>query len=133
MFSTDTSTSSGRWQSNPNVDIVPRRVGSRAAQVAARMAGHDARRLADRLGMSYCGSALVQVGLSSERCRRIALRSPGDAWLHDLANSDVLWDEIVAISSLGEHEVFDATIDGTHNFVANGIVAHNSSNRTRTS
>jgi replicative DNA helicase len=39
---------------------------------------------------------------------------------------DVAWDRIVAIEPLGEEDVFDATVLGTHNFVANGVVAHNS-------
>jgi replicative DNA helicase len=43
-----------------------------------------------------------------------------------LADSDVLWDRVVGIDALGEEPVFDATVRGTHNFVANGIVAHNS-------
>ena len=33
---------------------------------------------------------------------------------------------IAAIEPLGEQPVFDATVLGTHNFIANGIVAHNS-------
>ncbi|MDQ3946927.1 MAG: replicative DNA helicase [Actinomycetota bacterium] len=44
----------------------------------------------------------------------------------DLGTSDVAWDAIVEISALGEEPVFDATVLGTHNFVANGVVAHNS-------
>ena len=32
----------------------------------------------------------------------------------------------MAIEPLGEEQVFDATVLGTHNFVANGVVAHNS-------
>jgi replicative DNA helicase len=43
-----------------------------------------------------------------------------------LGKSDVYWDEITAIEPLGEQPVFDATVPGTHNFLANGIVAHNS-------
>lgn len=42
------------------------------------------------------------------------------------ATSEVLWDEVLEISPLGEQPVFDATVEGTHNFIANGIVAHNS-------
>jgi replicative DNA helicase len=56
---------------------------------------------------------------------RIAEALP-DQFLRDLASSDVLWDEVVAIEPLGEQPVFDATVPGTHNFVANGLVAHNS-------
>ena len=45
----------------------------------------------------------------------------------DLAGSDgVWWDQVVAIEAAGEAPVFDATVPGTHNFLANGVVAHNS-------
>jgi replicative DNA helicase len=40
--------------------------------------------------------------------------------------SDVLWDVINAIDPVGELPTFDATVPGPHNFIANGIVAHNS-------
>ena len=43
-----------------------------------------------------------------------------------LAESDLFWDEITSIEPIGEQPVFDATVPGTHNFIANGIVAHNS-------
>jgi replicative DNA helicase len=43
-----------------------------------------------------------------------------------LAKSDVYWDEIVSIEYSGKEEVFDLTIPGLHNFVANNIIVHNS-------
>ena len=46
--------------------------------------------------------------------------------LADLATSDVLWDRVIAIEPLGDAPVYDATVLTTHNFIANGIVAHNS-------
>lgn len=46
--------------------------------------------------------------------------------IYDEKNSDVLWDEIVAIEPLLIEEVFDATVPGNHNFVANDIIVHNS-------
>jgi replicative DNA helicase len=49
-----------------------------------------------------------------------------DAEVHAVATSDVFWDKIAEITSLGEIDVYDGTVDGTHNFVANGISAHNS-------
>ena len=49
-----------------------------------------------------------------------------DPYLKDLAESDVLWDRVVAIVPCGDEPVFDATVLGTHNFVANGLVVHNS-------
>jgi replicative DNA helicase len=50
----------------------------------------------------------------------------GDAGAGDVATSDIFWDEIVAIEPLGDQPVFDCTVDTDHNFIANGIVAHNS-------
>jgi replicative DNA helicase len=38
----------------------------------------------------------------------------------------VFWDQVVAIEPAGEEPVYDATVHGTHNFVANGIVVENS-------
>jgi replicative DNA helicase len=49
-----------------------------------------------------------------------------DPSLVDIATSDVLWDEIVEITAIGEQPTFDATVDDTHNFIANGVIAHNS-------
>ncbi|AUI50477.1 replicative DNA helicase [Arthrobacter crystallopoietes] len=42
------------------------------------------------------------------------------------AVNDLFWDSIVSIIPDGEEEVFDATVLGNHNFVANGIAVHNS-------
>ena len=49
-----------------------------------------------------------------------------DPRLERVAGSGVFWDAIVSIEPLGEQPVFDATVPGTHNFIANGIIAHNS-------
>ena len=46
--------------------------------------------------------------------------------LNDLAQSDIYWDEIGSIKSLDTEEVYDATVAGTHNFIANDIIVHNS-------
>jgi len=44
----------------------------------------------------------------------------------DIATSYLFWDRVVEITSLGEEPTFDVTIEGTHNFIADGVVAHNS-------
>jgi replicative DNA helicase len=43
-----------------------------------------------------------------------------------LAPSDVYWDEIVSIVPEGEVEVYDLTVEGLHNFVAENVIVHNS-------
>jgi replicative DNA helicase len=42
------------------------------------------------------------------------------------ASNDVLWDTVVDVEADGVEEVYDATVLGTHNFIANGIAVHNS-------
>jgi replicative DNA helicase len=49
-----------------------------------------------------------------------------DPELTMLADSDLYWDEVRSIERCGREEVFDATVVRTHNFLANGIICHNS-------
>jgi replicative DNA helicase len=46
--------------------------------------------------------------------------------LHMLARSDLWWDEIATVEPIDEVETFDLTVPGSHNFVADDIVVHNS-------
>jgi replicative DNA helicase len=50
----------------------------------------------------------------------------GNAELDVLATNDVYWDAIASIEPVGELAVYDATVMGVHNFVANGLPLHNS-------
>jgi len=43
-----------------------------------------------------------------------------------LTESDVYWDEVVSIEKLEIEDVYDATVENVHNFVANDIIVHNS-------
>ena len=109
---------------NPNIDTVPVSVWS---GVKARMAerGVTARAFAAGLGTAYCGSTLYKHAPSRSRLARVAALLE-DPPLRRLAGSDVFWDTIVSIDPRGEKPVFDATVPGTHNFIANGVFAHNS-------
>src|SRR4029079_3458400 len=42
------------------------------------------------------------------------------------AGDAVVWDRVTALAPLEFHETYDLTIEGEHNFVANGLVVHNS-------
>ncbi|MDP3918958.1 MAG: LAGLIDADG family homing endonuclease [Nanoarchaeota archaeon] len=47
--------------------------------------------------------------------------------LSNLSRSDIFWDEIVSIKKVkGEKYVYDLTVEDNHNFIAEGIYAHNS-------
>lgn len=109
---------------NTNLDAIPVEVWGR---VRASMAsgGVTARVLAASLGTAYCGSTLYKHAPSRERLARVSVLLE-DPELEQLARSDVFWDAIRSIEPVGEEPVYDATVLGTHNFVANGILVHNS-------
>ncbi len=70
-------------------------------------------------------AALHQRSEVRERLARVATLL--DAAALDIeAVNDVRWDTVVAIESDGLVQVYDATVVGTHNFIANGIAVHNS-------
>lgn len=46
--------------------------------------------------------------------------------LQAISEAEIYWDEVVSIEPDGEEDVYDMTVPGTHNFVANGIIVHNS-------
>jgi len=74
---------------------------------------------------SWGGSTLRQHAPSSSRPTRAA--AVCDAAELDMpATNDICWDTVVAIEPLGEQEVYDATVPGEHNFLADGVVVHNS-------
>jgi replicative DNA helicase len=43
-----------------------------------------------------------------------------------LAQSDLYWDTVIEIVPVGEEDVYDIEVPGTHNFIANELVVHNS-------
>jgi replicative DNA helicase len=112
---------------DPARDMIPREVWDyierKTLLVNGSLRAHD---LVERLGESAGGRFRVyEQGVSRSLMARIADALP-DQFLADLAASDVLWDEIVAIEARGKESVYDATVNGTHNFVAGDIVVHNS-------
>ncbi|SFJ49773.1 primary replicative DNA helicase /intein [Streptosporangium canum] len=111
-------------KANTNVDTVPREVWDRVRNVLAEK-GMTQREFSAELGTQFCGSSLWKRAPGRERLGRVATILD-DAQLEMLATNDVFWDEIVSVESQGEQVVYDATVLGTHNFVANGISVHNS-------
>jgi replicative DNA helicase len=79
------------------------------------------------VGVSAPPSRVVETDLSTvaQPLGRIA-EILDSAELDIMATNDVLWDEVVSVEPDGVEEVFDATVLGSHNFIANGIAVHNS-------
>jgi replicative DNA helicase len=117
-------THSANTKSNTNVDTLPREIWDLVKSERYR-AGLTGRQFQAAIGTNYCGSTLYKTCPSRERLARCAEVLDSDV-LRRAATDDVLWDRVVAVEEIGDLPVYDATVKGTHNFIAGGIVAHNS-------
>ncbi len=43
-----------------------------------------------------------------------------------LVKADIIWDRVLSVEYLGREKTYDLEIEGIHNFIANGIIVHNS-------
>jgi replicative DNA helicase len=106
-----------------NADLVPVAVWKRIEQAKGAMSWTE---LARRAGIADSNIHVHRRALSRDRLTRFAMVL-GDPQLAALAGSDVYWDRIESITPLGEKQVYDLTIPGTHNFIANDVCVHNTS------
>jgi replicative DNA helicase len=105
-------------------DMVPSEVWGHVREVLKERSMNRSR-LQLAVGSGSRGDLNDDICPSRSRLARIA-EVLGDPQLEMLAGSDVFWDSIVSIESVGLHPVYDATVLKTHNFVANGTNLHNS-------
>jgi len=69
----------------------------------------------------------LQTGKTLDRPTAIALAERLSAThVMEMACNDLLWDRVVTITPDGTEAVYDLVMPGTHNFVADGLVVHNS-------
>jgi replicative DNA helicase len=109
---------------NTNVDTVPIGVWDIVKEERVK-AGLTEHQFQAAIRIHYCGSALYKSCPSRERLMRCA-EVLGSETLREIASSDLYWDRIVSIESLGPQPVYDATVKATHNFIADGLISHNS-------
>lgn len=109
-----------RYQTNR--DLIPVEIWE---QIAAAKGNETWSSLARRAGIqSYTNIHVGKRAFMRERLWILAT-ALDNLPLQQLATSDVYWDEIVSIESVGNKQVYDLTIPETHNFVANDICVHN--------
>ncbi|MDX2305293.1 MAG: replicative DNA helicase [Microscillaceae bacterium] len=113
-------------EANPNYDVIPQEVWKEVIEYYKNIQGISWRTFYNKMEMQYAGFAIFNNGISRERMNRIFHQVLPFQKIKHLAESDLLWDEIVAITPLGIEDVYDATVDKVHNFVANDVVTHNS-------
>jgi chromosome segregation protein len=120
---------------NPNLDLIPE-VNSllknliklsgikvkRFKKISPKLVSYyENRCLPSRQGL------LETLSIIAEHGRVIGLAKTIYDYLKLLADSDIYWDEIVSIKKVySERWVYDLSILGTHNFIAQDIIVHNS-------
>ncbi|MFN6480052.1 replicative DNA helicase [Nostoc sp. DedQUE07] len=109
-----------RYQTNH--DLIPIEIWE---QITTAKGNEPWTLLAQRAGIQgYLNIHVGKRALTRERLWILA-STLENSQLQQLAASDVYWDEIVSIESMGCKQVYDLTIPETHNFVANDICVHN--------
>lgn len=105
-------------KSNTNVDIVPigyeelKEIRAELGEVRARGLGSMFQcPKGQRLSRAKFGELVETFGYEGKY-----------AWL---AKSDLLWERVESVADVGTRPVVDLSVPGTHNFVGNGIVVHN--------
>ena len=58
----------------------------------------------------------LQYTLAANHCQAFRLVNKG---------KEFIWNKVVKIETLPEEQVYDIEVEGTHNFIGNDIVAHN--------
>ena len=114
----DVMTAAGRF------DTVPTDVWVRVSRSMQERAMSPSK-LTASIGTYSRGDLNPDISPTRTRIGRIA-QILEDAELEMLATSDVFWDQIASVESIGVQSVYDATVLRAHNFVANGINLHNS-------
>lgn len=109
---------------NTNLDTIPTQVWDDVRGILAER-GMTHREFAAEMGTAFCGSTQWKHAPSRQRLAKVAAVLD-DADLEVLATNDVYWDAVASIDLVGEEPVYDATVLGVHNFVANGMPIHNS-------
>ena len=77
-----------------------------------------------------CSNRLLQRDARKKGYDRATIATLAEATgsdeLRRWSESDLYWDEVRSVEETGVEEVYDLTVEGTHNFVANDLVVHNS-------
>jgi replicative DNA helicase len=109
---------------NTNVDTLPLQVFGQV-RALMRERGVSQRAMASMRGTSYGGTSHFRFSPSRQVLSSYAklLEAPG---LATWATSDLFWDRVTGVVAEGEEEVFDLTVPGPANWLADGIVTHNS-------
>lgn len=107
-----------------NVDTLPKEAW---AKVKERMhaRGVTQRAMASLRGTAYGGTSHYRFAPSRALIADYAAALE-EKTVAALAESDLFWDRVVAVTPAGEEQVYDLTVPGHASWLADGIVSHNS-------
>ena len=111
-------------RANNNVDVIPNEIFTEVKQ-SMQANGVSHRQMSVLRGTSYGGSAHFKFAPSREVVMEYG-QLLGDEYLQQVAASDLFWDRIVDITPSGIKPVYDLTVPGPANWLADSIVSHNS-------
>jgi replicative DNA helicase len=109
---------------NTNVDTLPQEAFV-AVRAAMQARGVTTRAMAALRGTSYGGASHFAFAPSRAMILSYAdlLAAPA---LAEWGTSDLFWDRVTAVIPDGEDDVYDLTVPGPANWLADGVVTHNS-------
>lgn len=61
---------------------------------------------------------------TADKVRKVAVLE-GNQELLDIVDGDLWWDKILSIEPIDEEETYDIQVEGTHNYVSDNVVSHN--------
>lgn len=112
-------------QSYPLTDMIPKEIWKEEVIPLLEQKNIKWKILADAIGTKRSVRVMCNYNVFRDNILKMGEVLDSED-LRNLANSDILWDEITSITPLGVEDVYDATVEGVHNFIANDIILHNS-------
>ena len=109
---------------NTNVDTLPKEIFAYIRE-QMRESGITQRAMAAARGTSFGGGAHFSFAPSRATVRDYA-NILDNAYLKQLADSEIFWDRVVSIEPAGEETVYDLTVPETECWLADGVISHNS-------
>ncbi|MBU2580085.1 hypothetical protein KKF19_04005 [Patescibacteria group bacterium] len=79
----------------------------------------------DLFNRIYFNNTKPQISVNSQKWTKVIYLQPGMEIAAAGEGNLAIWEKIVSIEPTGRKQVYDIEVEGTHNFVANGIIAHN--------
>ena len=111
-------------EANTNTDTLPIELFDRV-KMTMQQSGISHRQMAAMRGTAYGGSSHFRFAPSRQVVTHYA-ELLQDQVLKLECEKDLFWDRIVLIEPIGEQDVYDLTVPGLENWLADGVVTHNS-------